>query len=129
MRLAGARIVVLTAASVAVPNAGAAPRLSAAQYNRAEDLYRKVMARCCVRKPGAAKIHQQIEREVAEGWSDRNIVADFARRFGGPVNLEQAPSESGGGKSRGWLIVPTLCAAMVAGWAIARRGRWGGNSL
>ncbi len=92
-------IVLLAFATIDAEAAAAQPHLSAAQYRRAEDLYWKVMAHCCIRKPGALKIHQQIEMEVADGWQDREILADFSRRFGGPVNLEQAPSESGGGGS------------------------------
>jgi hypothetical protein len=103
------------------------PKLTAEQYTHAEDLYWKVMARCCIRKPGAAGIHQQIERQVAEGRSDSAILADFARRYGGgPVNLDRQPAPGTGG----WMILPALGAALVATGVLVKWGRkgWGKGS-
>jgi hypothetical protein len=59
------------------------PALTAEQYTRAENLYWKVTARCCLRKPGALKVHQDIEAMIAKGRSDREILAVLASRLGG----------------------------------------------
>jgi hypothetical protein len=46
------------------------PPLTAGQYTRAENLYWQVMARCCLRKPDALQVHQDIEAMVAKGRSE-----------------------------------------------------------
>ena len=111
----------LAIAAVLIAGPGAAqppdkvpPQLSASQYRRAEDLYWKVMARCCIRKPGALKIHQQIEGQVAAGQSDEAILADFSKRFGGgPVNLDRIPRESTDLNSN-WLLAPPAGIGLLA---------------
>lgn len=98
------------------------PKLTAEQYTRADDLYWKVMARCCIRKPGAAKIHQQIERQVFEGKSDAAILADFSARYGGgPVNLDHAARDS----DADWMLAIPLASGSIlaAAWVIRRRMR------
>jgi cytochrome c-type biogenesis protein CcmH/NrfF len=118
-------IVVLAGCSFVSAAADDAPPLSAAQYTRAESLYWKVMARCCIRKPGALKIHQQIERAVAEGKTDEKILGDFTRRFGGgPVQLDDsstADSEGSVSQVVEWSALPAVGIALCCGVILRRR--------
>ena len=55
---------------LSIARAADPPPLTAGQYTRAENLYWQVMARCCLRKPGALQVHQDIEAMVAKGRSE-----------------------------------------------------------
>jgi protein SCO1/2 len=96
--------------------------LSAAQYMRAEQIYWQVMARCCIRKPGALQVHREIERRVAGGQSDQAILAEFARGFGRqPIRFDQAQQPAEG---RVWIIASAGSAILMAGcWFLTRRRR------
>jgi hypothetical protein len=111
------------------------PHLTAAQYTRAESVYWKVMARCCIRKPGALKIHLQIERAVAEGKTDQAIIADFTRRFGGgPVQFDNPDNPSDGGwrdsvyRSAEWAVLPGI-GLTLWGFQTLVRKRWTARRL
>jgi hypothetical protein len=110
-------VLALAAAPVATGAEDDSVRLTAEQYTRAEELYWKVIARCCIRKPGALKIHRQIERDVARGDSDGAILADFYRRFGGgQLHLEDTPPEQ---PNR--IAAPLAGVAIMGGWLLWRR--------
>lgn len=97
-------------------------QLTAEQYTHAEDLYWKVMQRCCIRKPGSAKIHHEIEKMVFEGRSDKDILADFSSRYGGQVNLDRVPVDSGR-PGADWMLLPAAGAAAVFGLLVFRNRR------
>jgi cytochrome c-type biogenesis protein CcmH/NrfF len=97
-------------------------QLTAEQYTHAEDLYWKVMQRCCIRKPGSAKIHHEIEKMVLDGRPDQAILADFSRRYGGQVNLDRVPVDSPKSGSD-WMLVPAAGAAAVLGFLMFRNRR------
>ena len=87
-------------------------RLSAQQYTRADDIYRKVLAQCCLRKSGALKIHAELEQRIAAGETDETILVDLSRRLGGgPVQTDEPISPLG----------PTLAIAGIAGLVLASR--------
>ena len=88
----------------------AATRLSAQQYRRAEDIYQKVIAQCCVRKSGALKLHTEIEQRIAAGETDETVLVDLSRRLGGgPRQFDEEPS----------ALVPLVAIAGIAGLALA----------
>lgn len=95
------------------------PPLTAEQYTRAENLYWKVTARCCLRKPGALKVHQDIEAMVAKGQSDREILAVLASRLGG---LQQVLPDVPPQRESGWGFVAVGgVVLLVAGILIGGR--------
>jgi len=87
-------------------------RLSAQQYTRADDIYRKVLAQCCLRKSGALKIHAEIEQRIAAGETDETILVDLSHRLGGgPVqSREDIPAPA-----------PLLAFVAIAGLVLAIR--------
>jgi hypothetical protein len=122
--------IVLALCTSCISVADEAPHLTAAQYIRAESVYWKVMARCCIRKPGALKIHLQIERSVAEGKTDEAILEDFSRRFGGgPVQFDNPPGDDARdsvSQSAAWGLVPGVGLTLLVGyWGVRRRRRSG----
>jgi len=94
--------------------------LTAEQYTHAEDLYWKVMQRCCIRKPGSAKIHLEIEKMVYDGRSDKDILADFSRRYGGKVNLDRVPVAR---PNADWMLLPAAVTAALFGLLLLRNRR------
>ncbi|MGA2712331.1 MAG: hypothetical protein ABSG41_04425 [Bryobacteraceae bacterium] len=113
MVFARALIVIVLAASPGSICAGQTKPLSTAQARRVDMLYGSVIAHCCIRKPAALKIREEIRRRVTDGQSDQMILAVFAQRFGGQPLLLDNPRLA----AMDWIIFPVLGFVLWAGWA------------
>jgi hypothetical protein len=93
--------------------------LSAADYLRAERIYPRVMAACCLRKPGALKLRQEIDVRIANGEPDRAILTDLSRRFGGQAaRFDEAQDNTS------WFLTPLIVTAAAAALVeFSRRAR------
>ncbi|MDE3194926.1 MAG: hypothetical protein KGN84_01175 [Acidobacteriota bacterium] len=88
--------------------------LTAEQYTRADRLYGRAVAQCCLRKAAAVKLHKEIEQRVANGEGDTTILRDLRSRYGGPaIRFDEEDTQGGNWLSYGWLAAAGL---LLGGW-------------
>jgi cytochrome c-type biogenesis protein CcmH len=116
-RLAAAVLAVASAALVGSTDA---------QKTRAAALQRVLLAPCCWSEPVAAhrsevalEMRAEINRLVAEGKSDREILDYYKSRYGMRILIEPE-----GGRSFWMHLVPPIVILAGCGWVIFLIRRW-----
>ncbi len=113
-------------ATVLVLAAAALAGLTDARKARAAALQKVLLAPCCWSEPVAAhrsevalEMRAEINRLVAEGKSDREILDYYKSRYGMRILIEPE-----GGRSFWMHLVPPIVILAGSGWVIFLIHRW-----